>query len=468
MRPGAPRRILTFQDYASVPLGSAFIYSARAMYQKTDNSTGLLPLNWDSAQLLSPRPPGAAAPSDLDAGVLVDFVFTPDKSERTAEDILSLRLALRLATKLKNPRKTTTEWSRAMTNGAQVALLLAATGASQDQVMAGFLFDSLACHCDQNKADREAVIRRKFGADVLRFVQRVSDFIDPVHGKIKNFNHGSMPPKALAVCCAAQCVFATQLEKQHFDKLLRIYKRAGVAPALIENFQSNCDFQRSLDLEVEWLKSAHSLTAHYTGPQIRRIMESLEKSVDYFQDSLRRWGPKEELPLSAHAIEVGFILAVRGAPQHVVVAGLIHDVYEDYSSFDVNVIEQHIVKLLGADGFARVAGMAAMISEPPKESVPDNFWHRKQSVLDAVESADTDVINLLLATKISTLSAGNKFLRAGASVNDWSAGGYADNFRLFSKYIEIGKQSKADPVLLEMLQHELTLFESLQASAERL
>jgi len=48
----------------------------------------------------------------------------------------------------------------------------------------------------------------------------------------------------------------------------------------------------------------------------------------------RKWGSHDQLPLSAHALEVALLLAFAGQRQELIAAGALHDLYEDYAKFD--------------------------------------------------------------------------------------------------------------------------------------
>ena len=68
----------------------------------------------------------------------------------------------------------------------------------------------------------------------------------------------------------------------------------------------------------------------------------------------------------------------------------------------------------------------------------------------------TEFAELVSATKISTLAAGNKMLFENGAFNKWSNGSYQDNIEVFIALREACGARKIHPLLAEQLDLEIS------------
>ncbi len=94
-------------------------------------------------------------------------------------------------------------------------------------------------------------------------------------------------------------------------------------------------------------------------------------------------------PFIAHPLEVASILHHAGAPDHVIAAGLLHDVIE---KTDVDAVQ------LRTDFGTRIAGLVVAVSED--EGI-DSYARRKAALRDQAADAGEEALMVLAADKIS-------------------------------------------------------------------
>jgi (p)ppGpp synthase/HD superfamily hydrolase len=97
----------------------------------------------------------------------------------------------------------------------------------------------------------------------------------------------------------------------------------------------------------------------------------------------------DRAPFILHPLEVAQLLAGRDCPDHVVAAGVLHDVLEDT---DVDCAE--LAARFGED----VAGLVCSVSEP---SGSGEYAERKARLRERVEHADADAVLIYAADKVT-------------------------------------------------------------------
>lgn len=193
------------------------------------------------------------------------------------------------------------------------------------------------------------------------------------------------------------------------------------------------------------------------------IREAIEFSAELFRGVQRRWGPNENMALFSHQYEVGLLLALSGYGRDVIVAGFLHDLFEDYVSHDKQRLRNQALTQFGD----RVVQLVDAVTEPPKRG-NSNFWERKLAVLNQISVGDSEMAALSCATKISTIAAGNKFLWMGRPISEWSAGSHDENIRYFDLLLAQYEEKGVNSSLLSEFRRELERFKGWAPSTENL
>lgn len=108
-------------------------------------------------------------------------------------------------------------------------------------------------------------------------------------------------------------------------------------------------------------------------PAIRRAIRFSVKTHEVYQKQKRKG---KDIAYITHPLTAGMILALAGAEEDVVVAGILHDTIED------SVPEKKVTQEMLAERFgARVAGMVASVSEMD-QSLP--WEERKREALGRI------------------------------------------------------------------------------------
>ncbi|QDU65841.1 HD domain-containing protein [Engelhardtia mirabilis] len=98
-------------------------------------------------------------------------------------------------------------------------------------------------------------------------------------------------------------------------------------------------------------------------------------------------------PYVVHPIHIALVLTRHGAPDHVVQAGLLHDVVEDCDGWDVERIE--------AEFGAEVAEIVAELTEDKTRS----WEERKRAGIEKVATMSADAATVKAADKLHNLSS---------------------------------------------------------------
>lgn len=104
----------------------------------------------------------------------------------------------------------------------------------------------------------------------------------------------------------------------------------------------------------------------------------------------------KDIPYITHPLTVGMILASSGAPEHIVVAGILHDTIED-SAPEHKVDHAMLSKRFGS----ALANIVAEVSEPSKE-MP--WAERKRQALEHIETMEGPSLWVKSADVISNVS----------------------------------------------------------------
>lgn len=255
------------------------------------------------------------------------------------------------------------------------------------------------------------------------------------------------PPSVASLHCGITLLKPAEKQReQELQLLQRMYSLSGVPEILQSQFlleNSNSPLTCDCELIENVLRVRNAL----------RVTAFLYSGID------RSWGPYERLPLMVHAVEAGMLPLLSGAKTEVVVAAICHDMLEHYvTAVDQEFIEQKLQLLFGG----RVLELISGVTEPPKQKDEsgkepiENWYHRKETVLDRLLSGDNDLATLSCATKISTIAAGNKTLSCGHPFASWSSGSVEDNLSMFARYGEAYEIHNVAPLLQELYHEELS------------
>lgn len=114
----------------------------------------------------------------------------------------------------------------------------------------------------------------------------------------------------------------------------------------------------------------------------------------------------DRAPFILHPLEVAHLLRGRGYPDHVVAAGVLHDVIED-----TDVRSGELAQRFGPE----VAELVVAVSEPEGEG---GYAERKARLRAAVADADADAIAVFAADKVAkTRELRLDLVRRGASLD---------------------------------------------------
>src|SRR5690242_8019659 len=97
----------------------------------------------------------------------------------------------------------------------------------------------------------------------------------------------------------------------------------------------------------------------------------------------------DRAPFILHPLEVAHLLQGRDYPDHVIAAGVLHDVIED-----ADVPYEELVERFGAE----VAGLVREVSEPVAEG---SYAERKARLREAVAEASADALAVFAADKVA-------------------------------------------------------------------
>jgi (p)ppGpp synthase/HD superfamily hydrolase len=97
----------------------------------------------------------------------------------------------------------------------------------------------------------------------------------------------------------------------------------------------------------------------------------------------------DHAPFILHPLEVAHLLHGRDYPDHVIAAGVLHDVLED-----TDVTHEELVARFGED----VADLVAAVSEPDEAGT---YAQRKARLRDVVAGASTDAAAVFAADKVA-------------------------------------------------------------------
>lgn len=186
---------------------------------------------------------------------------------------------------------------------------------------------------------------------------------------------------------------------------------------------------------------------------IRRMRDAVRLTATLFRDVERPWGTTENFPLSAHAFEVGLLLALAGAKPDTIIAGFLHDLLEEYIPTEQAQLANTVRQRFGPE----VLRLIRAVTEPPKTAQAGNWLTRKGAALQQLLESDSEVAMVSCAAKISTLAAGNKFLEE-RQLAKWTSGSFEENLEFFRRLRAAYEVKRVPKALLVQFDLELACF----------
>lgn len=149
------------------------------------------------------------------------------------------------------------------------------------------------------------------------------------------------------------------------------------------------------------------------------------------------------VPYITHPVAVSAILAQYGFDQHLVLAGLLHDVVEDTA---VTIFE--VCEKFGS----QVGHLVAGVSEQKVENGQMRCWEvRKAEQLAVLKEADLAIVALRVADLLHNVLSINRDLRAGCSVWERFKRGRTQQIEYYQAVMAVAKQRLGDhPMVLEL------------------
>jgi len=362
-----------------------------------------------------------------------------------SEDISAVRNALKLASKFL--RDLHHGWGPAAdlhlsSHAAETGMLLALAGAPRDQIVAGILYDAFRLRTEEQNEKLMPTVVRKFGVGVKDLLNTCLAW--PSSGLEPEASTASL---LCAVTIADITAGFRNYEAQALYNLEQSCRKLGVPSLLME--QLSLEISRTISRD-----GGHG--DPYTAVEVIDIRNALRMAALLFNRNQRRWGPYESLPMTTHAAEVGLILAMGGCEKSVIVAGVLHDLFEGYIAESCSMLKSFVEEWFGS----RTAELVMGFTEPYKDDPQRTWLERKLPVLERVLLGSAELATVACAAKTSTIAAGNKMLYMGQPISAWSAGTLEENVTMFRRYAEIFAEKGVPPVLLRQFGQELTRMES--------
>src|SRR3954471_22403030 len=120
--------------------------------------------------------------------------------------------------------------------------------------------------------------------------------------------------------------------------------------------------------------------------ELPTTLDALEFAAERHEGQRRE---TDRAPFILHPLEVAHLLRGRGYPDHVVAAGVLHDVIEDAA-----VPYEELVERFGLE----VAGLVREVSEPVREG---SYVDRKARLRESIADASADALAVFAADKVA-------------------------------------------------------------------
>lgn len=164
-----------------------------------------------------------------------------------------------------------------------------------------------------------------------------------------------------------------------------------------------------------------------------------------------------EISMSVRAFDVGLTLALVGAREKVIVAGLLNNAYDGHLVAPLDKIKAVVTRKFGSE----VSELIEAISEPSATGSRSNWLCGKMQAIHNLEEGDRDVGMLSCAIKISLLKKANDLIQQGKSTFEVLGADAKDNKLVFEVSMGLYAQVGVPTPLLKQFHCELERFAEL-------
>lgn len=209
--------------------------------------------------------------------------------------------------------------------------------------------------------------------------------------------------------------------------------------------------------------------ALYTPEERRKFSVASEQMINVLQSLEATGTPRSQAQSYRHCMEVGTILALSGAPSDLVIAGILHDLYEfvakanrasgDEGS-ELTRTRKEIRELFGADVDKLIDLVSEVRGTSKGSEVP--FLPRKMAIFKKVEIRHKSdpvlarkAVTLLLATKVSTINEGQLTVEEQGDSQPWSKGDYLDNLAVMIATRRLAERFCQPNVMMELFDQQI-------------
>jgi (p)ppGpp synthase/HD superfamily hydrolase len=165
----------------------------------------------------------------------------------------------------------------------------------------------------------------------------------------------------------------------------------------------------------------------------------------------RRTRAADRAPFILHPLEVAHLLHGRGYPDHVVAAGVLHEVIEEGAAEPAE-----LERRFGA----AVASLVCVVTEPDQGSWPE----RKQGLREAVGASSEEAAIVFAADKVAKVREARVLLATGRA-GDASAPSNAERIAHYWASLEVLEERLGRHPLVRQLRFELEALELLPPGA---
>ena len=236
------------------------------------------------------------------------------------------------------------------------------------------------------------------------------------------------------------------------DRLKEVQKR-------MENFEEGLFADQSRTPQFRW----EIKPVEHTALERELIVQAVDFIADFLGRNNLRDMVRNPVDQMKHSCEVGFLLMRSGVKADIIIAGLLHDVYELTPLEELPKIRQQVVETFAHLG-ERVDALIDIVTEPPKDPlVPrENYIIRKSKIIGNLEalyqidpSLARDAATVVCVAKMSTMKDGYHFASDFAKVQPWTKGSWSENVRAMCGLHDMFERFGIFPQLLGAYREEL-------------
>lgn len=193
------------------------------------------------------------------------------------------------------------------------------------------------------------------------------------------------------------------------------------------------------------------------GDELSLISRAVALAKDFVVEAEAERLPRSRVETFMHLTEVAFLLTRSRVPADVVVAGVLHDVYEFFSGSRLAEIRRQVRTEFGD----QVDTLIGAVTEPgrDREGATEGYYDKKSTVirgLDALAAEDPLLAShasaILCASKVCTLGEGLAHFKEFGTTRGWSKGSYTSNFMGMCALHDLFLRLKTPTRLLQLYQ----------------